>query len=777
MKKTFGLLLALLLTLTAHATGIGEWNIYLAYHDATYSQPAGNVVFANFDGNLLSYSPVDEEVKLFSKIDGLKGNNIKFLGYSETEECLVIVYNDFLIDLLYPKDGTVVSLPQIKNADTEGLKVNSLFVEGNNAIIAMSDGLIHINVAQQEITGYYKLNKDVRAAALHDDMLYAATSNMLFTCAATGNPLDVQEWKALKASAFHKFVTCGPHLYGQTDQAIPNNGLTAGLWLFDGDAFQKVSSTVYPNLFSQKGKLLVANGQEILMFDEKNPTVPETKIQFVNSWKSVSRSSDGTLWASNGEGGLQAYKISNNTLKPQGDAIGKYGPRRDLCYYMRYEGDRLLIAGGRLDPYGIQHNPGTIIVNENNNWSSFQEKEIVEQTSYRYWDVTSIAQDPKDPDHHFASTAWTGIYEFRKGVFVKHYSAHNTPIESAVDNNFNYVRTDGLNFDAKGNLWMVNNSQKDTVLRVRRPDGTWKGFYFEPIKQAPTLEKTLIDKKGRLWVASRRSTNNPEHDAGLFCLDYNGTIDNTKDDIAKYRSTFVNQDGKSYVLKGVFSMAEDHDGSLWVGTRVGLFWVNNPDNWNAADFYVTQVKVPRNDGTNFADYLLDGLPISAIAIDGAGRKWIGSETNGLYLVSKEGTKVLEHFTAENSPLLSNNIYSLAPNPKTGEIMIGTDKGLCAYQSAATTPESSLNENNIKVYPNPVRPEYHGSVHVDGLTYDAEVKVVSTSGKVVAGGRSTGGTFVWDVRGLDGGRVAPGVYYFMIATADGNKGVAAKVVVI
>ena len=776
MKRISGLLLALLLTLTVSAAHVGEWNLYLAYHYANFSQPTGNMVFANFDGNLLSYNPADEEVKLYSKIDGLKGKNIKMMGYSETEKCLVIVYDNFLIDLLYPKDGSVVNLPQIKNAGTDGIKANRLFIDGENAVLALSNGLVHINVARQEITGYYTLDKDVRAAALHNNVLYAGTSDMLYTCSASGNPLDKNEWKAKKASAFNHFAICGKYLYGQSDQPVADGGLTAGLWLIDGDSYQKVSNAVFTHIFSQKNKLLVANSSGAVIYDAKAPTKPETQVNVKNSWNDITLSPDGTLWTCNGEEGLQAYKVSGNTLKRQGEAVGKYGPHRDLCYYMRYEGNRLFIAGGRLDPFDSEHFPGTIITRDNGKWSYFQEDGISQQTGLRYRDVTSIAQDPNDPEHHFASTGGTGVYEFRKGKFVKLYNTLNSPLESASSSN-NYVRIDGLNYDAKGNLWMVNNSQKDTVLRVRRPDGSWKGFYFEPIKQAPTAEKTLIDKKGRLWMASRRSTNNPDHDGGLFCLDYNGTIDNTKDDVAKYHTHFVNQDGKSYKLRGVYAIAEDLDGTIWVGTQVGLFWVNNPDSWSSPDFYVTQVKVPRNDGTNYADYLLDGLPISAIAVDGAGRKWIGTENEGIYLVSKEGTKVLEHFNVDNSPLLSNYIYSIAPDPQTGEIMIGTDKGLCGYQSAATAPENSLDENNIKVYPNPVRPEYHGNVHISGLTSDAEVKVVSASGKVVASGQSTGGTFIWDARGFDGGRVATGVYYLMISTSDGNKGVAAKVVVI
>ena len=276
-------------------------------------------------------------------------------------------------------------------------------------------------------------------------------------------------------------------------------------------------------------------------------------------------------------------------------------------------------------------------------------------------------------------------------------------------------------------------------------------------------------------MASRRTVSN--HTAGLLCLDYNGTIENDKDDVFRYRMNCINEDGTSVNLNGVYALAEDMNGLIWVGTGDGLFVVENPDEWFDADFTILQVKVPRNDGTNFADYLLANVPVSAIAVDGANRKWLGTYGSGLYLVSPDGTEILQHFTAENSPLLSNTINSLAVNQTTGELMIGTSVGLCAYQSHVSAPSPSLNSSSVKVYPNPVRPEYSGNIILNGLTADADVKVVSAGGQAVAGGTSTGGTFVWDGCDLYGRRVASGVYYFMVSTARADQGIVAKIVVL
>lgn len=780
MKRITGLLLALLFPLLTAAADIGEWKHLLAYHNAQFCLPAGNEVYAVYDGNLLAYHPADGEVRLLSGLDGLSGKDIRFMGYSESEKCLVLVYANLLIDLLYPADGSVVSLPQISNSVTDGATANALFTDGENAMLSMSDGLVHLQLKRQEISGYYRIGQNVRAAAWSNGNLLAATDTQLYLCPANGNPLDQSEWKPVRKAAFSQFAACGGHLYAVTASQPTADSTPTGLWLLnaDGTQAQSVSSAVFTHLAVQQKKLMAANSGQILLFDAAQPATPEKTYNYPNSWASVSYASDGTLWASEGDKGLQAYQASGTTLRPKGSAVGNYGPRRDLCYFMRFEGNRLLIAGGRLDPYDKQHYDGTLMALENGKWTFFQEDGIAEQTGVPYRDITSVAQDPEDPNHHYASAGGTGLYEFRDFRFVRQLSNHNSPLESSTSSNSpRYVRIDGVNFDAGGNLWMVNNSQRDTVLRVLRPNGTWKGFYIESIRRAPTCEKTLFDRKGRLWMASRRTTDNPQHESGLLGFDFNGTLDDTGDDDAYYRSSFTNQDGKSYELGGVYALAEDRDGSIWVGTRSGLFIISQPDQWWEQGFYVTQIKVPRNDGTNLADYLLDGLPVTAIAIDGGGQKWIGTESNGLYLVSADGLQVLQHFTTENSPLLSDYIYSIAPHPTTGEVMIGTDQGLCSYQGQATEPATALRESNIKVYPNPVRPEYQGNVRVTGLTDNADVKVTSTNGDVVAGGRSVGGTFVWNVRDRSGGRAAPGIYYIMVSTSDGKKGVAAKVAVI
>lgn len=242
---------------------------------------------------------------------------------------------------------------------------------------------------------------------------------------------------------------------------------------------------------------------------------------------------------------------------------------------------------------------------------------------------------------------------------------------------------------------------------------------------------------------------------------------------------FINEDGTTLTINsGVRCAAEDKDRNIWVGTNVGPI-VLEAENIGKSPYEVTfnQIKVPRNDGTNYADYLLSGVDITAIAIDGGNRKWFGTNGNGVYLISEDNMEQIHHFTTENSPLLSNNIMSVAINNDTGEIFFGTDKGLCSYMNDATTPNESMDKDNVYAYPNPVEPGYSGLITVTGLSHNADVKIVTVNGTLVAEGRSSGGTFTWDGNDLKGKCVASGIYMVQTATADGSKGTVCKIAVV
>ena len=274
----------------------------------------------------------------------------------------------------------------------------------------------------------------------------------------------------------------------------------------------------------------------------------------------------------------------------------------------------------------------------------------------------------------------------------------------------------------------------------------------------------MFNSRGLLWMV-----NNSWKIPSLYCYQ-------PSTDAMNSYTSFVNEDGTSVNVDYVRCVAEDLNGNIWIGTVAGPLMLE-PSEFNQSQPVFQQVKVPRNDGTNYADYLLAGVDISAIAIDGAGRKWFGTNGAGVYLISADNMTQLAHFTASNSALLADDIESIAIDDRTGEVYIGTSKGLCSYHGGATAPVDAMNKDVIYAYPNPVRPDYTGPITIVGLTYNADVKIVTVNGTLVAQGRSNGGTFEWDGCDTHGRRVASGVYMVQTATADGGKGTVCKIAVV
>ena len=263
----------------------------------------------------------------------------------------------------------------------------------------------------------------------------------------------------------------------------------------------------------------------------------------------------------------------------------------------------------------------------------------------------------------------------------------------------------------------------------------------------------------------------------MLVINTNGTIDTQKDDQHRFISTFSNQDGTSYSPNLWYCAVEDLDGAIWVGNTAGIFMTTTPDEVFNSDFYLTQIKVPRDDGSGLADYLLSNVSVKCIAIDGANRKWVGTTDNGVYLISADGLECIHHFTKDDSPLISDAINDIAINGETGEVFIATDAGLCSYKGDATDPEPTLVSSSLKVFPNPVNPDYTGDVHITGLAYNSDVKIANAAGKLVYEGTSNGGQFTWNCCYATGKHVSSGVYYALCTDAEGKKGACAKILII
>lgn len=449
------------------------------------------------------------------------------------------------------------------------------------------------------------------------------------------------------------------------------------------------------------------------------------------------------------------------------------GPKYNYNLFLKFINNKLYMCGGIMGGHFDTSIPGYIQIWDGNNWSFCQDN-LSSITKHTYFDLASLDVDPFDPLHIFAAGR-TGLYEFKDGQFIKEYNYDNSELRTtaAIDHpSKNYTMVESVLFDDNGHLWLLNSGSATTSLFEITKDGTWishhkKEFMNTSSRAYDNMVNMMFDSRGLLWFCNDRFI-----EPALLCYQ-------PSTDAAIAYKTFTNQDGvilqNSY---GVTCVAEDKDNNIWVGTDKGPFVIMKDDIGKSADEMVfTQIKVPRNDGTDYADYLLSNIGVTCIKIDNDGNKWIGTNGMGIYVISPDNMTEIHHFTEDNSKLLSNIIGSIDINEQTGEVFFGTDKGLCSYMSGITHSIESMNEDDVYAYPNPVTPEYRGYITITGLTNNADVKIMNSSGKLVAEGRSTGRFFKWDGRDKDGNRVASGVYMVATATSEGNKGVVCKIAII
>lgn len=475
-------------------------------------------------------------------------------------------------------------------------------------------------------------------------------------------------------------------------------------------------------------------------------------------------------------GGYAAKQQADKSeLKQMVSTLNPGGPKYNYFGFMKFANNQLYTCDGGF-AVGISRK-GCIQMLKNEEWNIYPDENITSKTNVTYENLECLDYDPTDTSHIFVGGR-NGLYEYKNGNFENYYNYENSPIERYNNRSKEYELITGVKFDKEGNLWMLNSQAPTQSLIEFTKDKQWISHQLPDLmklddagftnKSLGLLGNMLIDSRGLLWFV-----NNHWIVPSLYC--YQFSEDYSEERLNAFTS-FVNEDGTEVSVGAVRCAAEDKDGNIWIGTSAGPLLLD-PNQITASAPTFTQVKVPRNDGTNYADYLLSGIDVSCIAVDGANRKWFGTKKNGIYLISEDNLSEIHHFTTLNSPLLSNGIESIAINEKTGEVFIGTDKGLCSYMSDSSTPNESMTSDNVWAYPNPVKPDYTGLITIVGLSQNADVKILTSNGRIVNEGKSNGGTYTWNGCDANGKKVASGIYMVATATNDVEKGTVCKIAII
>jgi hypothetical protein len=343
-----------------------------------------------------------------------------------------------------------------------------------------------------------------------------------------------------------------------------------------------------------------------------------------------------------------------------------------------------------------------------------------------------------------------GVIRLKGGKITHVWTPKNSNLNGGVGNS---IRISGLAVDVDQNLWATGIVADYNLNVFSSEDSVWYPYSISGMYPIGVV----IDDWGNKWINNQGS--------GITVFNENGTLTTTSDDKVKNLTSEIGNGGLP--TNSVYALVKDLRGQIWVGTLEGIAVFANPSavfNSNFAD-----ASCPVIEGF----CLLRDQKVNAIAVDGANRKWIGTD-NGIYLVNPQGNKLLQHYTTENSPLFSNQVLEVQIDQQTGEIFMGTSKGLLSLMGEATGGKE--NSDSLYVYPNPVQADYYGPIAITSSYKDVEVKITTVSGRLVRAITALGGQAIWDGNDTAGNRVSPGIYIAMVADKEGkNSGIAQFVI--
>jgi len=761
----------------AQDSPLGSWRVHLPYLSGTKVADGGNRVYCVADKGLFFYDKKESEVGRMSKVEGLSDNDIDLVRYDKQHKVLVIAYSNANIDLLFD-NNLIINIADIQRASITGNKknINEILFREKYAYLSCGFGIVVIDLEKYEVKETYFLGSAGTNPAIYelttDDTgnIYAASDSGVYV-ASLSNPAlnDFASWTKIYSGKgiFNHIIYYGNKLLVNNHSAI--NGPDT-IWEFQGGSWA-VNSVVSP-VFAFKecyGTLVICYSYNVKLFDSGfqellNIDGALYPSPFTND---AIRDENNIIWIADLQKGLLRY---DGTTPP--DFIVPNGPKSVLVSGFAASGENLWVSHGPVAGGGIlqnQYRPGIISSYRNGTWNSLSRANTNNSICNldTIIDLTCIAVDPGDADHVYAGSYNRGVVEFNDGDVVALYNKNTTGGVLQYINTVDFIRVGGIALDNENRLW-VGVAAVSNMLNVKKADGTWQGFSFTGVlKTTDYLGQMIVDDYNQKWAIN----SNANDLGGIFVFNDNNTLEDLSDD--KYRLLLDKPGAGGLPSKDVRAIASDIEGSVWVGTAKGVAVFYSPSAiFSGSNFDAQQVLIQFG---GYNQYLLETEIVTAIAVDGANRKWFGTQNGGVFLMSADGTKQLANFNIANSPILSNNVLRISINKTTGEVFFGTDKGIISYRGTATAGTESCVDTYV--YPNPVDENYEGMIAVKGLAANSNVKITDISGSVIYETKSEGGQAIWNGRSLNGEKAHTGVYLVFCSDETGKNTCVTKMVFI
>jgi ligand-binding sensor domain-containing protein len=724
IKKCFLSLCWLTIYLQAFAQSsigpLGQWREH--YNNKSVQHVAiGNTLYGATTNQVFSIG-AKNSIQFLGKSNGLHEIEIASIAWDPTQSQLMIAYKNSNIDIV--KGNEIFSVSDIYLSKIyANKKINSIQILGPWALVSTHFGIVVVDLIKHEIKDTWFANNNRQATITYQtistaDSLYALTEEGLFSIALKNNYITSSQWKKINEyTGLKKLSTYNNIIYaigGKNIYQLPKT-----------DPIYQTSINTINNAYAHKEGLYIIQSDGVngsLLNLHTNNTVTSIVDKTYLSMPMELAIDQNSIWIADSLNGL----IVKNT---ETKSIPLGGPSEKIT------GTSFVNSNYLLAPFGAKY--GGFSTYTDAGWKNYNKLNGIDLPV-----LTAACIDPIDNSWWFTSAASFLQYNLTANSI-------ETISPSSVPGNFTQIQ-----FSTDGIFWGLQDGQG----LIQKQDNKWTNIPLPNNYLKNGLKKMVVNRQGQAWIPGPANQ-------GLYVYQSNKYFGT-----ASWKQLITAKSSGNLPSNTVLSVALDNIGSIWVGTDngIGIFSCGDISK-EICDAYLPTIK----NANGFVGLLLQRESVNCITVDGANRKWVGTE-NGAWLLSADGSSIIEHFTKNNSPLPNDTILQIIIEPKYGEVFFNTANEMVSYRGFAT--EGNALYSDIKIFPNPVPPNHNGPIAIRGLVENALVKITDINGSLVFETRALGGQAIWNGKSLTGNKVATGIYLVFARDDIGNEKAVGKIVI-
>lgn len=741
-----------------------RWTGHFSYVSVKDISHGDNKIFVGAENAVFTYDLSTQQIKTISSVNGLSGNFISTIYYSEDFDLLIIGYENGLIEIVKQGEENVLKVVDIIEKQTippNKKRINNFHEHNGQIYISTQYGISVYNLSRLEFGDTYFIGDEgsqinIVQTTVQEPYIFAASSEdgIKRAVVANDNLIDYNQWSTIAGGGFRAIETLGTELYaanlGNTVLRITPEGIITTVRNFNAtiQSFRKANNIL--SITTTKSVQAYSEGfiEEVVVDNVLDFELDlQSGLTFGNN-VFLGTTDNGMLIVPIGS--IQATQVLPN------------GPIRNKPFAMDSSAGQLWVAFGEttvnynpypFSKYGISQLKDTL-------WSNILYEDLSQAVNGEPTDLMNVTINPQNPAEVFMSSFQNGLLKIVDDSPSILYNETNSPLDRVLIGTSDAgIRIYGSEYDNQGNLWFVQSKVDEALIKLSS-SGQFQKIDVSTIinaKEDLAMTKMVIDRANNVFFGTYRN--------GL--IGYNPSTN-------KFNKLGEGPGTGNLPSTSIRALALDSQNRLWIGTLRGLRVLYSPGS------FFDEGNMPQSQAiiileNNVAQELLYEQSITDIEVDGSNNKWVATANSGVFYLSPNGQETLLRFTKDNSPLPTNDVQDIAIDPISGVVYFATTQGLLAYKGSATAPSSNLDK--LRAFPNPVRPGFAGNVTIDGLTAGANVKITDINGSLVFEKTSEGGSILWDTTAFGKYKVRSGVYFVLVTTDDYMETKVSKIMVI